>query len=442
MAISELQLPEGVSAQQFTSAPLLAEGLAERIVAELSQAIEARGVATLVVSGGRSPVAMFQQLARQQLDWSRVVISLADERWVPVEHVDSNEALVRRYLLVGAVAKARFVGLYRSGHGRRWPHRVSVPGQPKPDTSARPAGHAPLLANAGADRAPSAFEHEPGVVGHGALPTIVGLRARQTGYAARGAARRRPRPHAGSRFLTLSVGNLLVPMSQGSAAMTTLEQQQAQNRMAEKIARLDAICAQARILPVITINREQDILPMADALAAGGLRTLEVTLRSALGLKAIQLLREQRPELTVGAGTVLSRQMLADSEAAGAQFIVTPGVTQDILQAGVDSPLPLLPGTSSASDIMLGHALGYRRFKLFPAEVSGGVAALKALGGPFVGVRFCPTGGVGPANIKQYMSQPNVMCVGGSWMLDNAWIKNGDWARIQESSAEALALLD
>jgi 2-dehydro-3-deoxyphosphogluconate aldolase/(4S)-4-hydroxy-2-oxoglutarate aldolase len=224
--------------------------------------------------------------------------------------------------------------------------------------------------------------------------------------------------------------------------MTTLEQQQAQNRMAEKIARLDAICAQARILPVITINREQDILPMADALAAGGLRTLEVTLRSALGLKAIQLLREQRPELTVGAGTVLSRQMLADSEAAGAQFIVTPGVTQDILQAGVDSPLPLLPGTSSASDIMLGHALGYRRFKLFPAEVSGGVAALKALGGPFVGVRFCPTGGVGPANIKQYMSQPNVMCVGGSWMLDNAWIKNGDWARIQESSAEALALLD
>jgi 6-phosphogluconolactonase len=114
MAISELQLPEGVSAQQFTSAPLLAEGLAERIVAELSQAIEARGVATLVVSGGRSPVAMFQQLARQQLDWSRVVISLADERWVPVEHVDSNEALVRRYLLVGAVAKARFVGLYRS----------------------------------------------------------------------------------------------------------------------------------------------------------------------------------------------------------------------------------------------------------------------------------------------------------------------------------------
>ena len=222
--------------------------------------------------------------------------------------------------------------------------------------------------------------------------------------------------------------------------MTTPEQQQ--SRMADKIARIDALCAQARILPVITINREQDILPMADALAAGGLRTLEVTLRSELGLKAIKVLREQRPELAVGAGTVLSREMLTATEAAGAQFIVTPGVTQDLLQAGVESALPLLPGTSSASDIMLGYALGYRRFKLFPAEVSGGVAALKALGGPFVGVRFCPTGGVGPGNIKNYMAQPNVMCVGGSWMLDNEWIKNGDWARIQEASAEALALLD
>ncbi len=222
--------------------------------------------------------------------------------------------------------------------------------------------------------------------------------------------------------------------------MTTPAQQQ--SRMADKIARIDAICAQARILPVITINREQDILPMADALAAGGLRTLEVTLRSELGLKAIKVLREQRPELSIGAGTVLTREMLAQVEAAGAQFVVTPGVTHDILLAGLDSDLPLLGGTSSASDIMLGYGLGYRRFKLFPAEVSGGVAALKALGGPFVGVRFCPTGGVGPANIKNYMSQPNVMCVGGSWMLDNDWIKNGDWARIEEASAEALALLD
>jgi 2-dehydro-3-deoxyphosphogluconate aldolase/(4S)-4-hydroxy-2-oxoglutarate aldolase len=224
--------------------------------------------------------------------------------------------------------------------------------------------------------------------------------------------------------------------------MTTLEQQHlAKQRMADKIAQIDALAARARILPVITIAREQDILPLADALAAGGLTALEVTLRSEHGLKAIQVLREQRPELIVGAGTVLDRQMLAATEAAGSQFTVTPGVTQDMLEAGVASPLPLLPGISSPSELMMGYALGYRRFKLFPAEVSGGVAAIKAFGGPFGDVRFCPTGGVGPANIKSYMAQPNVMCVGGSWMLDSSWIKNGDWARIQECTAEALQLL-
>ncbi|MES2821924.1 MAG: bifunctional 4-hydroxy-2-oxoglutarate aldolase/2-dehydro-3-deoxy-phosphogluconate aldolase [Pseudomonadota bacterium] len=212
--------------------------------------------------------------------------------------------------------------------------------------------------------------------------------------------------------------------------------------MTDKIARIDALCAQARILPVITINHEHEILPLADALAAGGLTVLEVTLRSALGLTAIRLLREARPELCVGAGTVLDRRMLVEAEAAGAQFIVSPGSTGELLQAGVESALPLLPGVGSASEIMLGYALGYRRFKLFPAEVCGGTAALKALGGPFNAVRFCPTGGVNPDNLRRYMALPNVMCVGGSWMLDSAWIEQGDWARITQSSAEALFLLD
>jgi 2-dehydro-3-deoxyphosphogluconate aldolase / (4S)-4-hydroxy-2-oxoglutarate aldolase len=231
-------------------------------------------------------------------------------------------------------------------------------------------------------------------------------------------------------------------MSKGSAAMKTSDSTQPLNSMANKIAQIDELCAKAKILPVITIAREEDILPMADALAAGGLTYLEVTLRSKFGLTAIRVLREQRPQLCVGAGTILDRQMLADAEAAGAQFIVTPGCTQDLLEAGVDSPLPMLPGISSASEIMVGYALGYRRFKLFPAEISGGVAAIKALGGPFGEVRFCPTGGVGPANLKSYMALPNVMCVGGSWMLDSAWIKNGDWAKVQAASAEAVALFD
>lgn len=211
--------------------------------------------------------------------------------------------------------------------------------------------------------------------------------------------------------------------------------------MAEKVEMIDRLCAEARILPVITIEDEAHILPLADALAAGGLKVLEVTLRSAHGLGAIRLLRAQRPDLLVGAGTVLDETMLAEAEAAGAQFIVTPGCTAELLDAALHSPLPLLPGVGSASEIMLGHARGYRRFKLFPAEICGGVAALKAFGGPFPAVRFCPTGGVRPDNLVQYMAQPNVMCVGGSWMLDSAWQRAGDWDRITRTTAEALALL-
>jgi 2-dehydro-3-deoxyphosphogluconate aldolase/(4S)-4-hydroxy-2-oxoglutarate aldolase len=224
--------------------------------------------------------------------------------------------------------------------------------------------------------------------------------------------------------------------------MTKNQNNQPQSSMANKIAQIDDLCASARILPVITIARNEDVLPLADALAAGGLTALEVTLRSSLGLSAIRILREQRPELCVGAGTILDRRMLADAEAAGAQFIVTPGSTHDLLEAALDSPLPLLPGISSASEIMIGYAMGYRRFKLFPAEISGGVGALKALSGPFNEVRFCPTGGVNEQNIKNYMALPNVMCVGGTWMIDNAWVKNGDWGRIQEATAQALAALN
>lgn len=211
--------------------------------------------------------------------------------------------------------------------------------------------------------------------------------------------------------------------------------------MAEKITLIDSICERARILPVIVIQREEHILPLADALAAGGLRTLEITLRSAHGLTAIRKLREERPELCVGAGTVLDTRMLADAEAAGAQFIVTPGSTDELLRAALESRVPLLPGISTASELMQGYALGYRRFKLFPAEICGGIPALKALGGPFPGVRFCPTGGVNAENAPRYMALPNVMCVGGTWMLDSAWIERGDWAEIERQSADALARL-
>ncbi|RRV18205.1 bifunctional 4-hydroxy-2-oxoglutarate aldolase/2-dehydro-3-deoxy-phosphogluconate aldolase [Pseudomonas saudiphocaensis] len=211
--------------------------------------------------------------------------------------------------------------------------------------------------------------------------------------------------------------------------------------MDQKNALLDAICTEARILPVITIGSEEQILPLADALAAGGLKTLEITLRSAHGLTAIRRLRQERPELCIGAGTVLDKRMMDEVEAAGAQFIVSPGCTDELLQAGLYCSVPLLAGISSASDIMRGYGLGYRRFKLFPAEVCGGVAALKALGGPFTDVRFCPTGGINAGNAAKYLAQPNVMCVGGTWMIDSATLQNGDWTAIEHATSEALAAL-
>lgn len=211
--------------------------------------------------------------------------------------------------------------------------------------------------------------------------------------------------------------------------------------MVAKTALLDEICAAAKILPVVTINHPTQVLPMADALAAGGLKTLEVTLRSEHGLEAIRTLRTERPELCIGAGTILDEHSYQAAVDAGAQFIVTPGATPAVLQAGVESDIPLLPGVATASEVMAAYALGYRRFKLFPAEIVGGAAALKALSGPFGDIRFCPTGGVSPRNLKDYLALPNVMCVGGTWMLNAAWLRDGDWARVKQETQQALALM-
>ncbi len=211
--------------------------------------------------------------------------------------------------------------------------------------------------------------------------------------------------------------------------------------MEQKAGLIEQLCEQARILPVITIGAASQILPLADALAEGGIRTLEITLRSAHGLTAIRQLRQARPELCIGAGTVLDPAMLAQCVEAGAQFLVSPGITRELLEAGVRAPVPLLPGIATASELMQAHGLGYRRFKLFPAEACGGVAAIRALTGPFPGVRFCPTGGITATNAAHYMAQASVMCVGGSWMIDARSLARGDWAAIREASAAALAAL-
>lgn len=200
--------------------------------------------------------------------------------------------------------------------------------------------------------------------------------------------------------------------------------------LAENTRTLDAIFHQQRILPVLSIHREQEIVPLADALAAGGITNLEVTLRTPLALRAIQLLAEQRPQLCVGAGTVLDARQFRAVVDAGARFIVSPGLTEELLDLGLHSPVPLLPGASTASEVMQGYRLGYRRFKLFPAEPCGGTALLKALAGPFHDVRFCPTGGIDALKAPGYLALDNVVAVGGSWMVPAGLVAAGDWEGI------------
>ena len=172
----------------------------------------------------------------------------------------------------------------------------------------------------------------------------------------------------------------------------------------------------APVIPVLVIEEIDHALPIAEALVAGGLPALEVTLRTPCAIDAIRVMK-QVPGAVVGAGTVLNPGYLARALDAGAEFIVSPGLTPELGQAAVDSGVPFLPGSANASDIMLALDLGLSRLKFFPAVASGGTAALKAISGPFGQVRFCPTGGITQATAPEWLALDAVLCVGGSWMV-------------------------
>ena len=179
---------------------------------------------------------------------------------------------------------------------------------------------------------------------------------------------------------------------------------------------IDQIMRTAPVIPVIVIDRIEDAVPMAEALVAGGLRVLEVTLRTPAALAAIAAMKSV-PGAIVGAGTVLNPAMLAEAEAAGAEFIVSPGLTEPLGRAALASGIPFLPGTANAGDIMRGMDMGLSRFKFFPAMAAGGLPALKALAAPFGDARFCPTGGISLATAPEWLAHPAVLCVGGSWVV-------------------------
>jgi 2-dehydro-3-deoxyphosphogluconate aldolase/(4S)-4-hydroxy-2-oxoglutarate aldolase len=194
------------------------------------------------------------------------------------------------------------------------------------------------------------------------------------------------------------------------------------------------------VIPVIVIERIDDAVPLARALVAGGVRVLELTLRTPVALRAIQAIAQEVEGAIVGVGTITRAEDFEQSVKAGAVFGVSPGLTPVLIAAAKDSALPLLPGVMTPSEVIAARAAGFTELKLFPAQQAGGVGMLKALSGPFPDVTFCPTGGITAATAPEFLALPNVACVGGSWLTPADAIAAGDWARITALARAARGL--
>lgn len=205
---------------------------------------------------------------------------------------------------------------------------------------------------------------------------------------------------------------------------------------------IDDILQTAPVIPVMVIDTLADAVPLAQALVEGGLRVLEITLRTSIALEAIAAIKQAVPEAIVGAGTVINAETFAAARAAGAEFIVTPGCTPALLAAAQRAGLPFLPGVNTPSEAMVLLEQGIRAMKFFPAAAAGGIPMLKAMAGPLPQIRFCPTGGIHPGNARDYLALPNVACVGGSWMAPAELVQAGNWNEITRLAREAAALQD
>jgi 2-dehydro-3-deoxyphosphogluconate aldolase/(4S)-4-hydroxy-2-oxoglutarate aldolase len=203
---------------------------------------------------------------------------------------------------------------------------------------------------------------------------------------------------------------------------------------------LNSLLAGTPVVPVLVIESVATALPLARALVDGGLRALEITLRTPAALDVIRALAAEVEGAVVGAGTVLTVGQYADAERAGARFVVSPGTTDALLAAAAASAVPFLPGAVTASEVMRLLEQGYRFLKFFPAEPAGGVAYLEALAAPLPEARFCPTGGIDAVKARTYLSLPNVLCVGGSWVAPKDALAAGDWPRITRLARAAAAL--
>jgi 2-dehydro-3-deoxyphosphogluconate aldolase / (4S)-4-hydroxy-2-oxoglutarate aldolase len=207
-------------------------------------------------------------------------------------------------------------------------------------------------------------------------------------------------------------------------------------------ASLERLLAGTPVVPVLVVDSLAVAIPLARALVAGGLRILEITLRTTAALDVIRAIGEEVEGAVVGAGTVLTPEQLEQVGRPGVRFAVSPGSTQTLLDAARDSSVPLLPGAATASEVMGLLELGYRFMKFFPAEPAGGIAYLKAVASPLPEARFCPTGGIDAERARAYLSLTNVVCVGGSWVAPSNAVRTRDWMRITRLARQAAALRD
>lgn len=193
------------------------------------------------------------------------------------------------------------------------------------------------------------------------------------------------------------------------------------------------------VMPVMVIQDAEDAVPMARALCAGGVKVLEITLRTSAALESIRQIKKHVPEAIVGAGTVINVQQLREVADAGAVFAISPGLTPTLLLAANSGNIALIPGIATLSELIMGMEYGYDYFKFFPAEAAGGIPMLKAIAGPIPQAMFCPTGGISPQNYQAYLKLSNVACVGGSWLVPADAVKNKDWATITQLAKEAVS---
>ncbi len=206
------------------------------------------------------------------------------------------------------------------------------------------------------------------------------------------------------------------------------------------LPRFSPLLGAARVIPVLTIEDAAQAVPLARALAAGGIEVIEVTLRTDAALKACEAIAHHCPDVVLGVGTILTPSQVNEARDAGAKFLVTPGTTEKLARAVAESGLAALPGAGTISEMVALLEMGFHELKFFPAEAAGGVNYLKSVAGPLADLRFCPTGGIGPANAETYLGLPNVLCVGGTWLTPKAAVASGDWAEITRVSREAAAL--